>query len=71
VARCLLAEPNERYRTALQLMSTWRGRILFARPRSMRQRLLDYLDMHVQLLDYLLPMLWAVALLAAGAAILW
>jgi hypothetical protein len=59
--RCLVAKPEEEYRTTLQITSNWRGRLLFARPPSVRQRLLHYL----------VPILWAVAIVAAAAAIFW
>jgi hypothetical protein len=47
-----VAKPEEEYHTTLQMTSNGRGRMLFARPPSIRQRLLDYL----------VPMLWALAL---------
>lgn len=56
-----MAEPEEEFHRTLQITSNWRGRMLFARPPSMRQRLLDYL----------VPVLWALALFVAGAAIFW
>lgn len=54
-------KPDVDYRITAQLISDWRGRMLFARPRSMRERLLDYL----------LPALWVLALVVAGAGIIW
>jgi len=54
-------KPDVDYRITAQLISDWRGRMLFARPRSMRERLLDYL----------LPALWVLALVVASAAIIW
>jgi hypothetical protein len=56
-----VAKPEEEYRTTLQMTSNWRGRMLFARRPSMRQRLLDYL----------VRVLWALALIVAGTAIFW
>jgi hypothetical protein len=56
-----VAKPEEEYRTTLQITSNWRGRLLFARPPSIRQRVLHYL----------VPSLWAVAIVAAAAAIFW
>jgi len=54
-------KPDVDYRITAQLISDWRGRMLFARPRSMRERLLDYL----------LPVLWVLALVVASAGIIW
>jgi hypothetical protein len=44
-----VAKPDEPYQTTRQMTSTWRGRIVFARPPSLRQRLVEYL----------VPVLWA------------
>jgi hypothetical protein len=59
--RCLVAKPEEEYHTTLQTTSNWRARMVFMRPPSLRQRLLDYL----------VPTLWALALVVAGVAIFW
>jgi hypothetical protein len=53
--------PDAHYHTTVQLISDWRGRMLFARPRSMHERLLDYL----------LPVLWGLAVVVASAGIIW
>jgi hypothetical protein len=58
---CVVAEPDEELHTTVQISSDWRGRMLFARRPSMRQRLLDYM----------VPMLWALALVVAATAIFW
>jgi hypothetical protein len=55
------AKPDVDYRTTGQIISDWRGRMLFARQRTMRERLLHYL----------LPMLWVLAFLVGSAAIFW
>jgi hypothetical protein len=56
-----MAKPDEEYHTTLQITSNWRGRMLFTRPPGMRQRVLEYL----------VPVLWALALVVAGTAIFW
>ena len=60
-----MEKPGMDYRTTAQVISDWRGRMLFARPRSTGERVLDYL------VPCLLPTLWVVALVTAGAAIFW
>jgi hypothetical protein len=56
-----MAKPAGPYQTTRQMASTWRDRVVFAHGPSLRQRLLDYL----------VPVLWALVLLAAGAASFW
>ena len=56
-----MAKPEEEYHTTLQMTSNWRARMLFARPPSLRQRLLDYL----------VPVLWALALVVGVTVIFW
>ena len=48
-------------RTTSQVISDWRGRMRFERQRSMAERLVNYL----------LPTLWVLAVVAAAAAISW
>jgi len=48
-------------RTTAQVISDWRGRFLFEHPRSRTE----------QLLNYLLPTLWVLSVVAAGAALSW
>jgi hypothetical protein len=48
-------------RTTAQAISGWRGPFLFERQRTTGERLLHYL----------LPTLWVLAVVAAGAAISW
>ena len=57
-----MAKPDALYQTTRQMASTWRGRIVFAPPPSLRERLVEYLVPGV---------LWAIALVVAGAAIFW
>jgi hypothetical protein len=57
-----MAKPDDLYQTTRQMASTWRGRIVFVPSPSLRERLVDYL----------LPgVLWAIALVVAGAAMFW
>jgi hypothetical protein len=57
-----VGKPDAPYQTPREMASTWRGRIMFVPSPSLRERLVEYLVPGV---------LWAIALVVAGAAIFW